>query len=105
MLWIFLGVAYLDLPATILNQSVDEENIYKVAQCPPPPLIFPDYRLIKQAATLLMQAKKPLLIIGKGSCNNKILSYRFKKKIILITNSFGILKELPMEEQKMKFVV
>lgn len=52
-----------------------------------------------------MQAKKPLLIIGKGSCNNKILSYRFKKKIILITNSFGILKELPMEEQKMKFVV
>lgn len=35
-----------------------------------------------------MQAKKPLLIIGKGSCNNKILKYRFKKKFILITKFF-----------------
>lgn len=79
------GVAYLDLPATILNQSVDEENIYKVAQCPPPPLIFPDYRLIKQAATLLMQAKKPLLIIGKGAAygraENEVRSLVYSTKI------------------------
>ncbi|XP_076167522.1 2-hydroxyacyl-CoA lyase [Ptiloglossa arizonensis] len=61
------GVAYLDLPATILNQSVDEDKIYKVAPCPPPPLIYPDQRLVEQAANFLMRAKKPLLIIGKGA--------------------------------------
>ncbi|CAL7940457.1 unnamed protein product [Xylocopa violacea] len=61
------GAAYLDLPATILTQSVDEEHIYKVARCPPPPLIFPDHQLLEKAANLLMQARKPLLIVGKGA--------------------------------------
>ncbi|OAD54363.1 2-hydroxyacyl-CoA lyase 1, partial [Eufriesea mexicana] len=61
------GVAYLDLPANLLNQSVDEEKIYKVAKCLPPPLIFPDHRLVNQAASLLMRAKRPLLIVGKGA--------------------------------------
>lgn len=62
----FSGVAYLDFPATILTQSVDEEKIYQVAPCPPPPLIFPDQRLVEEAANLLTRAKKPLLIVGKG---------------------------------------
>ncbi|XP_076752619.1 2-hydroxyacyl-CoA lyase [Xylocopa sonorina] len=61
------GAAYLDLPATILTQSVNEEQIYKVACCPPPPLIFPDHQLLEKATSLLMKAKKPLLIVGKGA--------------------------------------
>ncbi|XP_050469402.1 2-hydroxyacyl-CoA lyase 1 isoform X1 [Bombus huntii] len=61
------GATYLDLPATLLIQSINKENIYKVASCPPPPLIFPDQRLVQQAANLLMRARKPLLIIGKGA--------------------------------------
>ncbi|CAK9828362.1 2-hydroxyacyl-CoA lyase 1 [Anthophora retusa] len=61
------GAVYLDLPATLLNQSVNSEKIYKVAPCPPPPLIFPDRRLVEQAASLLMRAKKPLVIVGKGA--------------------------------------
>ncbi|CAK9799359.1 2-hydroxyacyl-CoA lyase 1 [Anthophora quadrimaculata] len=61
------GAVYLDLPATLLNQSVNSEKIYKVAPCPPPPLIFPDRRLVEQAASLLMHAKKPLVIVGKGA--------------------------------------
>lgn len=63
----FVGATYLDLPATLLNQSAKEENIYDVAPCPPPPLIFPDQQLIQQAANLLVRARKPLLIIGKGN--------------------------------------
>lgn len=63
----FVGATYLDLPATLLNQSVEEESIYDVTPCPPPPLTFPDQRLIQQAANLLVRAKKPLLIIGKGN--------------------------------------
>lgn len=61
------GATYLDLPATLLNQSVKEESIYDVAPCPPPPLTFPDQRLIQQAVNLLVRARKPLLIIGKGA--------------------------------------
>ncbi|KOC66092.1 2-hydroxyacyl-CoA lyase 1 [Habropoda laboriosa] len=61
------GAVYLDFPATLLTQSVNHEKIYKVAPCPPPPLIFPDRRLIEQAASLLMRAKKPLVIVGKGA--------------------------------------
>ncbi|XP_029048831.1 2-hydroxyacyl-CoA lyase 1 [Osmia bicornis bicornis] len=61
------GAAYLDFPASILTQSVDEEKIFKVTVCPPPPLIFPDRKLVEQAASLLMRARKPLLIIGKGA--------------------------------------
>ncbi|KAF3422373.1 hypothetical protein E2986_09064 [Frieseomelitta varia] len=61
------GPTYLDLPATLLNQSVEEESIYDVEPCPPPPLTFPDQRLIQQAANLLVRARKPLLIIGKGA--------------------------------------
>lgn len=62
------GPVYLDLPATLLMQSVDESKIIKVSPCPPPPLCYPDTKLIKQAANLLIRAKKPLVIIGKGKC-------------------------------------
>ncbi|XP_078047285.1 2-hydroxyacyl-CoA lyase [Augochlora pura] len=65
------GAAYLDLTATILNQSADEEKIYKVNPCPPPPLVFPDHRLIQEAADLLMRAKRPLLIVGKGAAYSR----------------------------------
>lgn len=61
------GVAYLDLPATLLTQNVDEAKIYNVHQCPPPPKIYPDLQLIEQAARLIMEAKRPLIIVGKGA--------------------------------------
>ncbi|XP_070516334.1 2-hydroxyacyl-CoA lyase 1 isoform X2 [Cardiocondyla obscurior] len=61
------GAAYLDLPATLLTQNVDENKIAKVLPCPPPPLSYPDAKLIEQAANLLIKAKKPLVIIGKGA--------------------------------------
>ncbi|KZC06969.1 2-hydroxyacyl-CoA lyase 1, partial [Dufourea novaeangliae] len=79
------GAAYLDLPATILNQSVDEEKIYKVAPCPPPPLIFPDPQSIEEAANLLMKAKKPLLIVGKGAAYG-----RAENEVRNLVNSTGI---------------
>ena len=60
------GAAYLDLPATLLTQNVDESKIAKVLCCPPPPLLYPDAKLIEQAANLLIKAKKPLVIVGKG---------------------------------------
>ncbi|KAK0175468.1 hypothetical protein PV327_009216 [Microctonus hyperodae] len=61
------GAAYIDLPATILRQQVNENEISKVAMCLPPPLVFPPPKLIEEAANLLTRAKKPLIIIGKGA--------------------------------------
>ncbi|XP_012218424.1 2-hydroxyacyl-CoA lyase 1 [Linepithema humile] len=65
------GAVYLDLPATLLNQNVDESKIVKVSPCPPPPLSYPDTKLIKQAANLLIRAKKPLVIVGKGAAYSR----------------------------------
>ncbi|KAL6259839.1 hypothetical protein P5V15_009749 [Pogonomyrmex californicus] len=61
------GAAYLDLPATLLIQNVDEGKIAKVLPCPPPPISHPDMNLIERAANLLMKATQPLVIIGKGA--------------------------------------
>jgi len=71
------GAVYLDLPATLLTQNVDESKIVKVSRCPPPPLSYPDTKLIKQAADLLMSAKRPLMIIGKGECMRLNRKYLF----------------------------
>lgn len=62
----FAGAAYLDLPATLLTQNVDKSKIITVSPCPPPPLTYPSQDLIERATFLLMRAKKPLVIIGKG---------------------------------------
>ncbi|KMQ93996.1 2-hydroxyacyl- lyase 1-like protein [Lasius niger] len=61
------GAVYLDLPATLLTQNVDESRIFKALPCSPPPLSYPDAKLIEQAANLLIRAKKPLVIVGKGA--------------------------------------
>lgn len=63
---LLVGAVYLDLPATLLTQDVDESKIFKALPCPPPPLSYPDAKLIEQAANLLIRAKKPLVIVGKG---------------------------------------
>lgn len=62
-----VGAAFIDLPATILKQMVDEDKIYSVARCPSPPLSYPDPELIDTATNLIANAKKPLVIIGKGN--------------------------------------
>lgn len=61
------GAAYLDLPATLLTQNVDENKIFKALPCSSPPLAYPDATLIERAANLLIRAKKPLVIVGKGA--------------------------------------
>lgn len=66
MVTLLPGAVYLDLPATLLTQNVDESRIFKALPCSPPPLSYPDAKLIEQAANLLIRAKKPLVIVGKG---------------------------------------
>jgi thiamine pyrophosphate-dependent acetolactate synthase large subunit-like protein len=60
------GPVYLDLPSDVLQGTVEEaevrwlSNYYTVA----PPLGHPDQ--VKRAAELLVQAERPMLVIGKG---------------------------------------
>lgn len=71
------GVAFLDLPATLLKEQVEESKIVEVLRCPDPPIAFPDPSLVDEAAELLTNAARPLVIIGKGSVNLLILLLLF----------------------------
>ena len=65
----FSGVSYLDFPGNILMQRVPVNKVIRTAICPEPPLAWPDPALVSQAAKLIMAAKRPLVIVGKGIYN------------------------------------
>lgn len=60
------GPVYLDLPADVLQQSVEEESLrrFPAVQLPPPPTGDPV--AIERAADLLCEAERPVLLLGKG---------------------------------------
>lgn len=61
------GVSYLDFPGNMLMQRVPSNQVVHTAICPEPPLAWPDPTLVSQAASLIIAAKKPLVIVGKGA--------------------------------------
>lgn len=61
------GVAYLDFPGNLLQSKVLIADIPKQYNHPAPPLILADETLISQTVALLKNAKRPLVIIGKGA--------------------------------------
>lgn len=62
----------MDLPATLLKQVVDSSKVAIVPEVPPAPYVYPDYRRIQMAADLIVRAKKPLVIVGKGIAEARI---------------------------------
>lgn len=61
------GVSYLDFPGNLLAQHVVKNNVVHVTMCPDPPLACADPALVSQAGNLIMTAKRPLVIVGKGA--------------------------------------
>lgn len=61
------GVCYLDFPANLLKVRVNMEETSLYYFHPEPELIFPDPTTVEKAVKLLMTAKNPLVIIGKGA--------------------------------------
>nr|CAD7572589.1 unnamed protein product [Timema californicum] len=61
------GSSYLDFPGNILSQHVEGDCLSIMTRVTPPPRPWADPSLIHQASKLLMTAKKPLIIIGKGA--------------------------------------
>ncbi|XP_022916626.1 2-hydroxyacyl-CoA lyase 1 [Onthophagus taurus] len=61
------GVAYIDLPGNMLSLQVEEEKIPRQYLVGDVPIIHPQPSLIKKAVDVLIQAKRPLIITGKGA--------------------------------------
>ncbi|XP_069682858.1 2-hydroxyacyl-CoA lyase 1-like [Periplaneta americana] len=61
------GVSYLDFPGNLLAQRVAKSYVVHMPMCQDPPLVCADPALVTQAANLIMTAKRPLVIIGKGA--------------------------------------
>lgn len=63
----FLGAAYLDFPANLLSARIPLNKVVNKPKIALPPIIFPDVKNIESAAELLINAKNPLVIVGKGN--------------------------------------
>ncbi len=60
------GVSYIDMPGNLLQARISEEKVPPYYSHQAPELIFPDPSSVEKAAQLLMAAKNPLVIVGKG---------------------------------------
>lgn len=63
------GPVFLDLPGDVLNQKVEGELKFPVFI--KPTVFGPDPQEIVKAVRLTTQAKKPLIIVGKGAAYSR----------------------------------
>ncbi|MBI4083577.1 MAG: oxalyl-CoA decarboxylase [Candidatus Lambdaproteobacteria bacterium] len=61
------GPVYIDLPGDIIEATLDDAGLAMPAQVAPPPRMAAPPELVAKAVETLRAAKKPLLIVGKGS--------------------------------------
>nr|CAB3251759.1 2-hydroxyacyl-CoA lyase 1 [Phallusia mammillata] len=60
------GACYIDIPGNFVNE-VEKCNIRFPSKCERPPKILAEVMLVTKASTLLHEAKKPLVVVGKGA--------------------------------------
>jgi 2-hydroxyacyl-CoA lyase 1 len=65
------GAVYLDLPNDILTGTVDEEKAPAPPRCAEPPRPRADPHEVEKALALLREAKRPLVIVGKGAAQGR----------------------------------
>ncbi|XP_053483700.1 2-hydroxyacyl-CoA lyase 1 [Ictalurus furcatus] len=65
------GACYIDIPGDMVNARVDRKTIRFPSCCPPPPVSLANNHEISKAVTMLKQAQRPLLIIGKGAAYSR----------------------------------
>ncbi|KAJ8288093.1 hypothetical protein COCON_G00007520 [Conger conger] len=58
---------YIDISGDMVNARVDRDTVRFVSCCPPPPVSLAEPTAITEAVSVLREAKRPLLIIGKGA--------------------------------------
>lgn len=60
------GACYVDIPADFVNVQVNVNSVKYTECCMPPPVSMAETSAVYKAASVLRNAKQPLLIIGKG---------------------------------------
>ncbi|XP_032486805.1 2-hydroxyacyl-CoA lyase 1 isoform X2 [Phocoena sinus] len=61
------GACYVDIPADFVNLQVNVNSVRYVECCMPPPVSMAESSAVYMAASVIRNAKQPLLIIGKGA--------------------------------------
>ncbi|XP_055985641.1 2-hydroxyacyl-CoA lyase 1 [Sorex fumeus] len=61
------GACYVDIPADFVSLHVNADSIKYTECCLPPPISLADTSAVYTAVSVIRNAKKPLLIIGKGA--------------------------------------
>uniref|UniRef100_A0A7N5KIK0 2-hydroxyacyl-CoA lyase n=1 Tax=Ailuropoda melanoleuca TaxID=9646 RepID=A0A7N5KIK0_AILME len=61
------GPCYIDIPADFVNFQVNVSSVKYVECCMPPPVSMAETSAVYTAASVIRNAKQPLLIIGKGA--------------------------------------
>nr|XP_033786615.1 2-hydroxyacyl-CoA lyase 1 isoform X1 [Geotrypetes seraphini] len=68
------GACYIDIPGDFVNSHVNRTSVRYAECCLAPPVSLADTLAVSQAVSVLMNAQRPLLILGKGaaySCAEK----------------------------------
>nr|XP_035948415.1 2-hydroxyacyl-CoA lyase 1 isoform X3 [Halichoerus grypus] len=61
------GPCYVDIPADFVNLQVNVNSVKYVECCMPPPVSMAETSAVYMAASVIKNARQPLLIIGKGA--------------------------------------
>ncbi|XP_032115004.1 2-hydroxyacyl-CoA lyase 1 isoform X9 [Sapajus apella] len=61
------GACYVDIPADFVNLQVNVNSIKYMECCMSPPVSMAETSAVRMAASVIRNAKQPLLIIGKGA--------------------------------------
>lgn len=61
------GACYVDIPADFVSLHVNAKSVKYTECCLPPPVSLAETSAVYTAVSLIRNAKKPLLIIGKGA--------------------------------------
>ena len=87
------GPTYIDLPGDLLNTRVSESSVTLLGPPPPPPVILPPPSRIQEAARLIKNATKPLVIIGKGAAyggaEKEIREFAVRSNVPLLATPMG----------------
>ncbi|XP_054103088.2 2-hydroxyacyl-CoA lyase 1 isoform X3 [Callithrix jacchus] len=61
------GACYVDIPADFVNLQVNVNSLKYTECCMSPPISMAETSAVRMAASVIRNAKQPLLIIGKGA--------------------------------------
>uniref|UniRef100_A0A4W3KHJ6 2-hydroxyacyl-CoA lyase n=1 Tax=Callorhinchus milii TaxID=7868 RepID=A0A4W3KHJ6_CALMI len=61
------GACYVDIPGDMVTSKVQESLLRTVPCCLPPPVAMADPQVVSQAALIIKNARRPLVLIGKGA--------------------------------------